>query len=109
MSWFENGIIFEWMKMGLAMQLPIRNLGYADYLPLGGEAGIGMRTAQTTSVTQEGLFYISFPQQVCLVDACFQLKHTSSKSQSVTQRSDIWISEAYGLQTEALILSIGHI
>lgn len=36
---------FEWIKMGLAMQLLIRNLGYADYLPFGGEAGIGMGTA----------------------------------------------------------------
>lgn len=31
--------------MGLAMQLLIINLGYADYLPFGGEAGIGMGTA----------------------------------------------------------------
>lgn len=29
---------FEWFKMGLAMQLPIINLGYTEYLPLKGEA-----------------------------------------------------------------------
>lgn len=63
--WKRNN--FKWFKMGLAMQLPIINLGYTDYLPFGGEAGIGMWTGYTTFVTRRdfGVWLFFFPQQVC--------------------------------------------
>lgn len=99
---------FEWLKMGLAMQLPIKNLGFADYLPFGREAGTGTWTGYTTSVTQEGLcffvclfwffcfcFFPSKPVFSCNIMFSWwlfsvEMKYTSPKSQSVTQRSDIW-------------------
>jgi len=54
--------------MGLTMQLPIINLGHADYSRFGGEAGIGTWTGYTTSVTQKGLrgfFCLFFSRLVC--------------------------------------------
>lgn len=55
------------------MQLPIINSGHADYLPFGGEAGIGMWTGYTTSVTKEGLGVCVLFLFICFsksVDAC---------------------------------------
>lgn len=82
--------------MGLAMQLPIINLGYTEYLPFKGEALAPGQIIQPLLHRRDSRGFYFFPPAslwflttYCLADVYFQLKYTSPRSQSTPGISDV--------------------